>query len=206
MQRAVKAWLRQESGGTIRRNNPWNLHQGTACGSQPGTFCTRTVLPGQLGVQNVSSGDKNVAVFKDLRSGVEANAANLSRVRGAGYEAVLAEARAGSPEGFLDALARSKWSAGRYKSNPGAAPGGANNKLIAIYKGTTVGKTKGADTGDFDVGDQPLQLPNIEVPVLSPAVRALEFVADPGNWVRILAVAGGGVLIVVGGWRVLQAT
>lgn len=132
MRNAVKAWLIAEGVSSVKRNNPWNLHQGAACGgdNDRGKFCPRSALPGQIGVVNVAPGDKNVAVFKTLDAGVAANANNLVRLQnsGYGYDRVIAAARSGNPQAFLNALARSSWSAGKYGTKNGGA-----NKLILIY-------------------------------------------------------------------------
>lgn len=136
MRAAVKAWLRAEGISSVKRNNPWNLHQGAACGgdNDRGKFCPRHALPGQIGVVNVSPSDKNVAVFSTLDAGVAANANNLIRLQGSGYgyDRVIKYARKGDAQGFLNALARSSWSAGRYGTK-----NGGKNKLIVIYNSIT---------------------------------------------------------------------
>ena len=121
---AVMAWLIMENGPspTITRNNPWNLHSSGG-------------LPGQIGTVYVGPGDTNVAVFSTVQAGVAACVANL-RAHGsdyAGYDHVLAAVKKGDALGFLDALARSSWSAGRY-GGPGAS-----NQLIAVYNRLTAG-------------------------------------------------------------------
>lgn len=112
---AVEVWARQESGARVIGHNPWNLHSWGG-------------LPGQVGVRNAGPGDKNVAVFASLAAGAEAAARNLLRP-GYGYPAVVRAARAGDPIGFLEALAASSWSAGRY----GTRDGGPNT-LLAAYR------------------------------------------------------------------------
>ena len=124
MDAAVMAWLIQENGPgtTITRNNPWNLHSSGG-------------LPGQTGSVYVGPGDTNVAVFDTLQHGVAACVANL-KAHGsdfAHYDAVLVAVKYGNAEGFLDALARSAWSAGHY-GGPGAS-----NQLIPIYRRLTAG-------------------------------------------------------------------
>jgi hypothetical protein len=138
MRRAVVAWLRAEGVSSIKRNNPWNLHGGAPCGTRAGQYCPGGVgLPGAVGRYNAGPGDKNVVVFESLEAGVAANANNLVRLRnsGYGYDRVIEAARAGKPVAFLDALARSSWSAGRYRIDPHKPPGGANNKLLRIFRG-----------------------------------------------------------------------
>jgi hypothetical protein len=137
MRAAVKAWLRQEGISSVKRNNPWNLHGGAACGgaNDTGKFCSGGVnLPGAIGRYNAGPGDKNVVVFSTLDAGVRANAANLYRLSGSGYgyDRVIAYARKGDPVGFLHALARSSWSAGRYGTKDGGG-----NKLVKIYNSMT---------------------------------------------------------------------
>lgn len=103
MVRAVLAWLRQESGGRIYGNNPWNLHSWGG-------------LPGQIGYRDVGPGDKNVAVFRSLEEGVKAAVNNLVRLKNAGYgyDVVIREAQSGDYQGFLYALCKSSWAASRY--------------------------------------------------------------------------------------------
>lgn len=129
---AMKAWMRAEGISSTKRNNPWNLHQGAACGgdNDRGKFCPRHDLPGQIGVVNVAPGDKNVAVFDTLDHGVQASANNLIRLSGSGYgyDRVIKYARKGDAVNFLNALALSSWSAGRYGTK-----GGGQNKLILYY-------------------------------------------------------------------------
>jgi hypothetical protein len=115
MVRAVSAWLYQESGGRIIGNNPWNLHSWGG-------------LPGQVGYRYAGPGDRNVATFGTLAAGVKASTSRLVNLSSLyGYGAVVGQARAGSPIGFLDALARSSWSAGHYG---GAGP---QNRLRSVY-------------------------------------------------------------------------
>jgi hypothetical protein len=126
MRTAVKAWLVQEGITTAgKRNNPWNLHQGPPC-LDPSKFCPSVgPLPGQIGRAFVNQSDQNVAVFATLTDGVRANANNLVKLQhaGFGYDKVIELARRGDPVGFLNALARSSWSAGRY----GTKTGGPNH-------------------------------------------------------------------------------
>ena len=119
---AVKAWAYQESGPTIRRNNPWNLHSPRG-------------LVGQTGSDYVSPADADVAVFDTLAHGVAAAVGNLVRAWAPaeavvyGYDRVLAAARDGDAPAFLAALARSAWSAGRYGTK-----GGGANVLLPIWQ------------------------------------------------------------------------
>ncbi len=132
--RAVKIWLAAENSNPTLRNNPWNLHQGGACG-QTGDFCPRTVLPGQIGVKNVGPGDQNVAVFSTLEAGVQANVNNLTYLSTShpeyGYGSVISSIRSSDPVGFLTALGNSAWSAGRYRID--GQPG--TNKLVKNFTG-----------------------------------------------------------------------
>lgn len=151
MRAAVKAWLRAEGISSVKRNNPWNLHQGPACGgaNDTGKFCPRNALPGQIGVVNVAPGDRNVAVFKTLDAGVAANANNLVRLSnsGYGYDRVVKYARAGDPVMFLHALARSSWSFGRYGTRDGG-----KNKLILYYNDATGQNADPKGYLDYDWG------------------------------------------------------
>ncbi len=145
MEAAVMAWLIQENGPSpvITRNNPWNLHSSGG-------------LPGQIGTVYVGPGDTNVAVFRTVQDGVAACVANL-KAHGydfAHYDAVLAAVKAGDALGFLDALARSAWSAGHY-GGPGAS-----NQLIAIYRRLTAATPTGGTT--------------VTDPVLTPIVAAIK--------------------------------
>lgn len=112
--RAVAAWIKQESGTTIRGNNPLNLHVSSGK--------TRTVA---------SSGEV-VGVFDSLDAGIAANARNLMANR-SGYPAALAALRAGNPSAFYDALAASQWSEKRY-----GGAGGPNLRAAytSLYGGT----------------------------------------------------------------------
>jgi hypothetical protein len=119
---AVSAWELQELGTVpkITANNPWNLHgvKGDYGGLATGDWYA-------------GPGDVHVAVFATLADGVKASVMNL-RAHGsdfAKYDKVLAAAKSGDPIAFLDALAASAWSAGRY----GTKNGGANT-LVAIYR------------------------------------------------------------------------
>lgn len=114
MRRAVAIWLKFESGNNITGNNPWNLHSGDACPASQGFCPGNGSLPGQIGNRYAGPGDKNVAVFATLNDGVRANAANLGRVQGAGYDRVISQAQAGNAFGFLSAIQQSKWSANHY--------------------------------------------------------------------------------------------
>lgn len=127
MQRAVAIWLRFESGGTIRGNNPWNLHSGAACPQSQGYCPGNGSLPGQIGNRYAGPGDRNVAVFRTLDDGVKASANNLIRLSpNYGYGKVIAEARQGDALGFLVALQNSSWSAGHY----------SYSKLVSAFRGS----------------------------------------------------------------------
>lgn len=120
MRRAVIAWMRAESGMTIRANNPWNMTIGAAqetgiktCGSW----------------KSQSSG-LVFAAFCSPQDGARASARLL--LHGGndwrGYGRVVAAARKGDPIGFLNALAHSAWDGGRYGTKNGGP-----NKLLGIY-------------------------------------------------------------------------
>lgn len=138
MRLAVAAWQTQESGGRVTGNNPWNLHIGPACSATAGegvkgyrpSQALRSSIPGLLGNRYAGRGDQNVAVFASPGHGAEAAARNLLRADGAtyGYDKVVATARTGNPVAFLNALAASSWSAGRYGTRNGGP-----NALLAIY-------------------------------------------------------------------------
>jgi len=154
MVRAVQAWLRAE-GSTIIGNNPWNLHSGAPCHSAS-HYCPNNGgnLPGQIGNRYAGKGDQNVAVFSSLDAGATASAKNLLSHGNdwTGYGRVVTAARSGDPTAFLNALARSAWSSGRYKIDPKKPAGGSNNRLIALFNGTSalgvgVGVSGGLDTG-----------------------------------------------------------
>ncbi len=132
MRTAVRAWLIKEGITSIKRNNPWNLHGGAPCLSGTGYCSGGTGLPGGVGRVNVGPGDQNVVVFASLDAGVQASANNLLKPGSPSYRygAVVAGAQSGVPEKFLNALALSSWSEGRY----GTKNGGPNS-LITIYNG-----------------------------------------------------------------------
>jgi len=129
MRKAVEVWMRKEGISSVKRNNPWNLHGGRACLDPSGICVGGGTHKGQTGRANVGPGDKNVAIFETLDEGIAASAANLIRLRKSfGYDLVIKRAQAGDPVGFLNALARSSWSANRY----GTKEGGPNG-LIKIW-------------------------------------------------------------------------
>lgn len=155
MSAAIQSWLVHESGTRIIGNNPWNLHVGPACpinatGSVLGINPSQVLsgVGGLLGNRYAGSGDRNVAIYDTLQHGVQACVANLISHGSdyAHYDKVLAAARAGDGLAFLNALAASSWSAGRY----GTINGGPNNLLPYYYK----------LLGDTEVID-----PNLYVPV-----------------------------------------
>jgi len=131
MTRAVAIWLRFESGGVVRGNNPWNLHSGPVCSADKGYCPGQGNLPGQIGNRYAGPGDKNVAVFGTIDAGVKAAAVNLTKRPAGdytGYDKVVAAARANDPVGFLTALQNSKWSAGHY----------GYSKLVSAYHSAIV--------------------------------------------------------------------
>src|SRR5512146_2795570 len=130
MKAAVTAWQTQESGAHVTGNNPWNLHVGAPCSataregvkgyphSQP---LHSSTIPGLIGNRYAGPGDRNVAIFDTPAHRSAAAARNLlgPNAKTYGYDHVVAAARAGDPIGFLNALARSSWSAGRYGTRTG---------------------------------------------------------------------------------------
>jgi hypothetical protein len=131
MRRAVIAWMRQESGRSIIGNNPFNL-----------TLSAARNLGIPICGQRTSSKGLTFAVFCSPTDGAKA-AARLLMSAGPNdwrkYSQVVASARSNNPLGFLDALARSAWSADRYG-------GPANNALVRVYNslGSTVGQVTSA--------------------------------------------------------------
>jgi hypothetical protein len=119
MRKAVIAWMRKESGSTIRANNPWNMTLRAA--SETGVKT--------CGSWKSQSSGLVFAVFCTPQDGARASARLL--LAGGddwrGYGRVVRAARKGDPIAFLDALARSAWSADRYG-------GPNNNSLLRIYK------------------------------------------------------------------------
>jgi len=118
MRKAVIAWMRKESGNTIRGNNPWNMTLRAA--SETGIKT--------CGSWKSQSSGLVFAVFCTPQDGARASARLL--LAGGddwrGYGRVVRAARKGDPIAFLDALARSAWSADRYG-------GPNNNSLLKIY-------------------------------------------------------------------------
>ena len=118
MRKAVIAWMRKESGSTIRGNNPWNMTLRAA--SETGIKT--------CGSWKSQSSGLVFAVFCTPQDGARASARLL--LAGGddwrGYGRVVRAARKGDPIAFLDALARSAWSADRYG-------GPSNNSLLKIY-------------------------------------------------------------------------
>lgn len=136
MRKAVIAWMRAESGTTIRANNPWNMTLGAAketgvktCGSWTST----------------SSG-LTFAAFCSPQDGARASARLL--LHGGNdwrrYDRVVSAARANDPIRFLNALAASAWDGGRYGTKNGGA-----NKLLSVYAslgGNVAGATSGVSS------------------------------------------------------------
>ncbi len=181
---AVEIWARQESGNTIIGNNPWNLHSWGG-------------LPGQDGYRNAGPGDRNVATFRTLEAGAEAAARNLLR-QGYGYPAVVRAARAGDAEGFLEALAASSWSAGRY----GTKNGGPNT-LLAAYR-----RRRPQEDEMIQVEDATPMMASLPLGtrLYTPGGRLLTRLQSGGaNVYSPFAVAGGrrAVVITTGGVRQL---
>jgi hypothetical protein len=134
MCRAVETWMRKEGITSVKRNNPWNLHGGDPCLEPSGICQGGGTHKGQTGRANVGPGDRNVAIFATLDDGIRASAANLVRLRNRpfGYDLVIRRAQTGDPVGFLNALARSSWSANRYGTK-----NGGENSPIQIWNGLT---------------------------------------------------------------------
>jgi hypothetical protein len=120
MRKAVIAWLRAESGGHIIGNNPWN--------SRPGADDADL----RIGTRTSLNGNGKFSIYRTPEDGARAAARRLVR---AGhdwrhYDAIVAAARRDDPIGFLNALARSAWDAGKYGTK-----NGGTNKLVTIYHG-----------------------------------------------------------------------
>lgn len=118
MRKAVIAWMRKESGTTIRANNPWNMTLRAA--SETGVKT--------CGSWKSQSSGLVFAAFCSPQDGARASARLL--LAGGndwrGYGRVVKAARLGDPIAFLNALARSAWSADRYG-------GPSNNSLLRVY-------------------------------------------------------------------------
>lgn len=140
MEKAVTAWMRAESGRTVKANNPWNMTVGAASETGISTCGSWTSLSSGL----------HFAVFCTPQDGARASARLL--LHGGndwrGYGAVVTQARAGNPVGFLNALARSAWDGGRYGTKNGGP-----NRLLAVYASitglglSTLGGVGGGSTG-----------------------------------------------------------
>jgi hypothetical protein len=199
---AIKAWAIHESGNVIRGNNPWNLHVGPPCPTTSyqsvlGLNPSQTLsgyTGGVVGNRYAGAGDQNVAIFDTLAHGVARCVNNLVSHGHdwTHYDAVLAAARAGTPIEFLDALAASAWSAGRY----GTANGGPN-VLIPLYQKllgeidvtpTAVKLQQWTATADHAVlrtaPDRSLN-PFVQVPGGTTIVSYAEFLTDDGHSWRV---------------------
>jgi hypothetical protein len=120
MRKAVIAWLRKESGRSIIGNNPFNISLSAA---------KNLGIP-LCGERTHSVTGQKFAVFCNVADGTKAAARLLLRSGPNDwrhYWRVVNAARDGNPTAFLDALARSAWSADRYG-------GPSNNSLLRIYK------------------------------------------------------------------------
>lgn len=172
MRLAVVAWMRAESGNTVRANNPWNMTLGAAketgiktCGSW----------------KSQSSG----LVFAQFCSPQDGARASARLLLNAGhdwrkYDTIVAAARAGKPVSFLQALAASAWDAGRYGTK-----NGGRNKLLAIYAGMGGAVPKSAlnDIAPNEVGPAPYTGGNSEG-LNSPLARPLSQIGSGslGGW------------------------
>jgi murein DD-endopeptidase MepM/ murein hydrolase activator NlpD len=126
MRKAVIAWLRAESGKSIIGNNPWNISYAAALEA------VKRGAPKPTGYRVHSVTGQKFAVYARPEDGAAASGKLLV---GAGkdwrnYDKIVAAARKNDPIGFLNALARSAWDAGRYGTK-----NGGTNKLLAIYAG-----------------------------------------------------------------------
>lgn len=126
MRKAVIAWLRAESGSRIIGNNPWNITYGAA------QEIARKGGPSPTGYRVHSITGMKFATYRTVEDGAAASGKLLV---GAGhdwrnYDKIVTAARRGDPIGFLNALAKSAWDAGRYGTK-----NGGKNKLVIIYGG-----------------------------------------------------------------------
>lgn len=211
MTRAVAIWIRFESGGTIRGNNPWNLHSGDACPADKGYCPGEGNLPGQIGNRYAGPGDRNVAVFATLDDGIRASVVNLTRRPPGdwtGYDLVVKALREGRAVGFLTALQNSKWSAGHYSYSKlvNAFSSSLNyNQTIKFvnYGGgsdnTTTERDKIESGGKYkepaSIGD-----------VIEGAANVFGFLLDAENWLYMIALAGGGILLAYGAKQIIAST
>lgn len=137
MRKAVIAWIRAESGNTVRAGNPWNISYAAA------QEIARKGGPQPIASWTSSTGQK-FAVYPTAISGAQA-AGKLLLGAGndwRGYAPIVAAARRSDPIGFLNALARSAWDAGRYGTK-----NGGSNKLLSIYASVTGNPTFGSSGG-----------------------------------------------------------
>jgi hypothetical protein len=190
MEIAVNAWAQEESGGHITGNNPWNLHVGPPC--PPDAPAAVLGVPhsqrlngpgGLIGNRYAGPGDKNVAIYGTRDEGVAASAERLLAYQTYGYPRVVAAARLNDPILFLEALAASSWSAGRY----GTVNGGPN-RLLAIYQSlggmepvititVTINQFAAARTGSVPAGTRRFALaaPHAELgPLIDAATLAFD--------------------------------
>jgi hypothetical protein len=144
MRKAVIAWIRAESGSTVRAGNPWNITYGAA------QEIARKGGPAPIGSWTSQSSGLKFAVYPSAVVGAQASGRLLL---GAGhdwrgYDKIIDAAKRNDPIGFLNALARSAWDGGRYGTKNGGP-----NKLIGIY-GSIGGDTSGYLFGTKgDLGD-----------------------------------------------------
>lgn len=167
---AATAWAFHEGGNKVTANNPWNLHG--VKGNYGGLA---------IGDWYAGSGDVHVAKFATLEDGVQAAVMNL-RAHGsdfAHYDAVLAAAKTGDGLAFLDALARSAWSAGRYG-------GPEHNALVPLYR--TILPT-------VTTTPTPPPAPPTEEPPVKPGVFNSEPIASLGGIGPIVAAVIGGLYL-----------
>lgn len=206
MRKAVIAWLRKESGSNIIGANPWNISLAAARGTGVSICGERThSRTGQKFAVYCNVTDGTKAAARLLQSGLRPGDTR-------GYGGVIEGARSGDPLRFLDALARSKWSADRYG-------GPANNSLLSVYRSVT--GLRGLNLKEGLEGFGPI-LPGetkeqyaarvgaaIEVPnPLAPLALAGDILAnmsDPGFWARVLALLAGVGLVAFGTYRLATA-
>ena len=172
MRLAVIAWMRAESGNTIRANNPWNMTLRAA--SETGIKT--------CGSWKSQSSGLVFAQFCSPQDGARASARLLINAGHdwRGYWRVVDAARAGTPVAFLNALAASAWDAGRYGTK-----NGGHNKLLSIYAGLggVVPKSALEDTSPNEIGPAPYTGGNSEG-TNSPMAKALSSISSGvlGGW------------------------
>lgn len=204
LRKAVIAWIRAESGNSVRAGNPWNITYGAA------QEIARKGGPKPIGSWTSQSSGLKFAVYPSAIVGAQASGKLLL---GAGhdwrgYDKIIDAARRNDPIGFLNALAKSAWDGGRYGTKNGGP-----NKLIGIYGslgGDTSGisfGTRGGGTFDAGSGLPPMssgtllaKLRELDIPILEPdgitphkltAAEASKLIAAFGGKVDTSGIAAG---------------